>query len=594
MCGFFFEFSNNLTKKNSSQISQFKNELYKRGPDNFKYINEKKFFVAFSRLSIQDLNNRSNQPFTDKKKRYLLIFNGELYNFLELKKNLENEGIKFNTKSDTEVLFNLIIYKGIKYTLNVIRGMFSFIFLDKKKNIFYGARDHFGQKPFYYSKSKTNFLASTNIKPILDNLKSSSKELDLDSVNKYFLSSGIISVSKTFFKNISTLPAGSYFKFHNNKFKINKYFNLYNCIKKNKILMYRKKNQDELLKILDTKLNNAIKRHLLSDAKIGVTCSGGIDSSLILFYLSKIKNNFKVFSNKTPDIEKLSSIVPKIIELNNISKKKSYFIKQYKKDYFKDLYKLTKSNLFPARWGGGPPMKKLCGFAKSKKIKVLLGGDGVDEYFCGYQSFKKTLNKKNKSHNLHEILTLKGNSKMHKNYYEKIINSKKKITKKISFVKDKKEKKVIINSLLDIEFFLQSCTLPHADEYSMSESIELRSPFLDLDLVEFCLNLPLKYKINKENKFINKYLFRKLAKKHYGKFIDRKKEGTRNFSKFISNKKFWNFQNFKILKRIKVDKDLSYKEIFKLINLEILLRTTTQDLKNIDTIFSKRGANELL
>ncbi len=128
----------------------------------------------------------------------------------------------------------------------------------------------------------------------------------------------------------------------------------------------------------------------------------------------------------------------------------------------------------------------------------------------------------------------------------------------------------------------------------MSESIEVRSPFLDLDLVEFCINLPLKCKIYNVNKFKNKYLFRKLAIKNYGNFINRKKEGTRNYSKFISNKKFWNFKNFKILKKIKVQENLSYKEIFKLINLEILLRTLNKDLRNIKTIFTKKGIRELI
>lgn len=595
MCGFFFEYSNNLIKRNSSQISKLKDELYKRGPDNFKYINEKKFFVAFSRLSIQDLHSRSNQPFTDKKNRFILLFNGELYNFIELKKKLIDQGIKFNTKSDTEVLFNLIVFRGIKHTLSVIRGMFSFVFIDKKKNIFYGARDHFGQKPFYYSKSKDNFQASTNIKPILENLNFKSKELDLESVQQYFFSSGgLITPSKTFFKNISTLPAGNYFEFRNNKFKLKKYFNCYDLINKNKFLKYRKKNKNELLKILDMKLDKAIKRHILSDAKIGITCSGGIDSSLIAFYNSKLTKNFKIFTNKSAGIENLSLIVPKIIKLNKIDKKKLFFIKQYKKEYFKGLYELTKSNFFPAKWGGGPPMKKLCRFARKQGIKVLLGGDGIDEYFCGYLTFKKIFENQNKKNNLHEILNIKKKLHVHKNYYKPIINSKKKIIKRISFIKDKKEKQLITNSLLDTEFFLQSCTLPHIDEFSMSESIEVRSPFLDLDLVEFCINLPLKCKIYNVNKFKNKYLFRKLAIKNYGNFINRKKEGTRNYSKFISNKKFWNFKNFKILKKIKVQENLSYKEIFKLINLEILLRTLNKDLRNIKTIFTKKGIRELI
>ena len=239
-------------------------------------------------------------------------------------------------------------------------------------------------------------------------------------------------------------------------------------------------------------------------------------------------------------------------------------------------------------------MKKLCRFVRRQGIKVLLGGDGLDEYFCGYRTFKKIFENQNKKNNLHEIISMKKKFNHKKSYYKSIIDSKKKITNKISFIKDEKEKKLITNSLLDTEFFLQSCTLPHVDQFSMSESIEVRSPFLDLDLVEFCVNLPLKYKINNVNKFINKFLFRELAIKNYGKFIDRKKEGTRNYSKFISNKNFWNLKNFQILKKIKVHESLSYKEIFKLINLEILLRTLNKDLKNIKTIFSKKGIRELM
>ena len=128
----------------------------------------------------------------------------------------------------------------------------------------------------------------------------------------------------------------------------------------------------------------------------------------------------------------------------------------------------------------------------------------------------------------------------------------------------------------------------------MTESIDLRSPFLDLDLVKFCLNLPLKYKVNKINKFINKYLFRRLAIRNYGKFINKEKEGTRNFSRFISNKEFYNFEKFTILKKVKLDNYFSEKEIFKLVNLEILQRILDKKSKNIENIFIRKGIQKLL
>ena len=167
---------------------------------------------------------------------------------------------------------------------------------------------------------------------------------------------------------------------------------------------------------------NAIKKHIISDAKIGITCSGGIDSSLIFYYVKKIKKDFKVFVNKSRGIEKLSQIVLKISKINNFKKEKVFFINQYKKEYFKGLCELTKYNLFPARWGGGPPMKKLCKIASKKKIKVLIGGDGVDEYFCGYNTFEKIIKNKNEKNNLQKILKIKNISVVQKKFYNPILN----------------------------------------------------------------------------------------------------------------------------------------------------------------------------
>ena len=594
MCGYLFHNSKNIIKRNKSEISVIKDYLTSRGPDNFSYIQKKNFSMFFSRLSIIDQNKRSNQPFTDNKKKYFMVFNGEIYNFIELKKKLINDGVIFNTKSDTEVLFKLIIYKGIRETLSVIKGMFSFVFYDVKKNKIYGARDHFGQKPFYFHHSKNNFLASTNIRPILENINN--KKLNYDSMKQYLCSSGLIPVNKTFFSGISTLPAGSYITINRNSFVIKKYFKPLDMFNKKKYSTFKNMDDKSIIKILDHKIKKAVERHLISDAKIGITLSGGIDSALIIKYANLLNKKILTLTNTSKGIERLSKIVPKILKKNNISKRRSYFIKQNKNKYIGRLSKLVHNSLFPARWGGGPPMNKLCEYAKKKNIKVILGGDSLDEYFCGYKTFNHRLFANNK-YGLHDKLLINKNFGIKKNttdkFYNKIIESKKKISKKIAFIKDKKERSIIINTFLDTEFFLQSCTLPHADEYSMNDSIEMRSPFLDFDLVEFCLNLPSKFKVSKQNNLKNKFIIKKLAIKKYGKFIDNAKEGTRNYSKYISNKKFWNFNKFKILKKIRINKNLHYKEIFKLINLEILLRATLSNNFNyLRDIVTYRGLRE--
>lgn len=597
MCGFFFETTNNLKKKNIKEIKQLKSDLERRGPDKFKYIEKHNFSVFFSRLSIIDRKGRSDQPFTDKHKRYYLIFNGEIYNYIQIKDQLKNDGIKFNTKSDTEVLFKLIIFKGIEKSLKIIQGMFSFIFYDRKEKKIFCARDHFGQKPFYYHKSKNKFLASTNIKPILRKIEK--KTLNKDSVIQYLSSkfNGLIEVNNTMFEQISVLPAGSYLYYYKDKIKIKKYFNTVDLFSKKKYLKLNKMSKDQIISLLDSKIEKAVKNHLISDTKIGVTCSGGIDSSLVTKYAHKQNKKIYVLTNTSKGIEKLSKQVPKILENNKINKKNICFIEQKKKEYLKYLIKLIQFNCTPARWASGPPMGKLCNIAKKKKIKVILGGDGVDEYFCGYNSFFNSLNKRN-FNGLHDILILKTdkdfNKKIINKFYKNIIFSKKKISKKINFIKSNLEKKIITNSLLDTEYFLQLCPLPHSDEYSMYESIEMRNPFLDLELVELCLNLPGKFKISKNNKFKNKFMLRQLAIRKYGNYIDKDKEGTRNYGKFISNKNFWNFDNFIILNTIKFQREFSFREIFKLINLEIFLR---ENLKNnsdyLNEILTKEGLKKL-
>ena len=359
MCGFFFETTEKIKKKNLKEINELKDDLFRRGPDKSKFIQKKNFFIYFSRLSIIDKKDRSDQPFTDNKKRYYLIFNGEIYNYLEIKKKLKKEGITFNTTSDTEVLFRLIIFKGMEETLKIIQGMFSFVFYDSIKKETFCARDHFGQKPFYYHKSKKEFLVSTNILKILKKLNK--KTINKDSVAQYLSTkiNGLISTNKTFFKEVSVLPAGCYIYIKRNKIKINRYFNAADLFDKKKYLSLKKMDEKEILSLLDLKIERAVSKHLISDTKIAVTCSGGIDSSLVTKYAYKQNKNIKVITNKSEGIEKLSKLVPKIVKSNRIGKKKVYFIDQNKNEYLEYLIRLIKFNCTPARWASGPTMAKL-------------------------------------------------------------------------------------------------------------------------------------------------------------------------------------------------------------------------------------------
>ena len=582
MCGYIL--SNTKNKKKFLSVRKY---ILRRGPDNQNYKKINKCHLYHSRLKIIDIKSRSNQPFTDKDKKYFLIFNGEIYNFLQL---IDKYKIKIKTTSDTEILFFLLKNFGLKETLREIKGMFSFTFLDVKKNIIYCARDHFGQKPLYYTNDKI-FSCSTSIKPLTKLIKN--LEFDQDCVEFYLNSSGILPINKTVYKNILALPAGNYLKYNLNikKLTIREYFHPSDLISKDYNLFLSKQSNSFLKKNLKKKIYNAVKNCLISDVKVGTLLSGGIDSSIITYYANKIEPKITSFTGISNGIEKIpQEIVPQIIK--KIKLKNPKFIEHYPHNYIDKLFELITTSYSPSRWGGGVPMSRICKVAKKNNIKVLLSGDAIDEICGGYKTFSQTkLETKNTYHQILEVNIKNNLVSKYKNFLEK---NRQRIKDRFSHLKSKKEINKQILFIEDINIFLQTCTLPHGDEYSMHESIELRNPYLDLDLVYFLTNLPSKYKSQILNVNDNgKKLFKVIAEEIYGKKINKEKEGTRNFSKKISNQIFWDLNKFKFLKKykIKINKLNNYKMLFKTINLEILYQYSILKNKkfNINSILSNCG-----
>ena len=573
MCGYILS-----TIKNKKKFLSLKKYIIHRGPDSQNYKKINNCLLYHSRLKIIDIKSRSNQPFTDKEKKHFLLFNGEIYNYLELK---DKFNIKINTSSDTEILFFLLKNYGLKKTLKEIKGMFSFVFFDVQQNIISGARDHFGQKPLYFTKNSP-FSCSTNIKPLTKLIKKIS--FDKDSINFYLNSSGILPINKTIYKNILSLPAGNYFRYNLNtkNLIIKEYFHPSDLISKKYSLFLKKKDNSFIKKELKLKILQAVKNCLISDVKVGTLLSGGIDSSLITYFARKINPRINSFTGTSEGIEKIpKKIVPKIIKKIKLINPK--FVVHKSNDYIKKLYELVTRSYSPSRWGGGVPMSNICKVAKKNKIKVLLSGDGVDELCGGYKTFSKIdLNFKN---NYHQIIDVRNQNRLVNKYKKFLIKNRKKIEKKIFFIKLKKEKMKQVLFIEDTNIFLQTCTLPHGDEYSMHESIELRNPFLDLNLVYFLTNLESKHKSQIKNFDNNgKKLFKDIAEKIFGKMINQDKEGTRNYSSKISNKVYWNFNKFKIFKKYKIKQNNldNNKKIFKIINLEILYRYSILKERNFN------------
>jgi len=582
MCGYILS-----TIQNKEKFLSLRKYIFHRGPDsqNFKKIND--CFLYHSRLKIIDINSRSNQPFTDKEKKHYLLFNGEIYNFLELK---DKFNIKINTSSDTEILFFLLKNYGLDLTLKEIKGMFSFAFLDIKKNVVICARDHFGQKPLYYTKNSL-FSCSTNIKPLTELIKK--VEFNKKCVEFYLNSSGILPTTETIYKNIFSLPAGNYLTYNLNtkKLSIKEYFHPSDLVSKKYNSFLLKKNNTFLEKNLKLKISQAVKNCMVSDVKVGTLLSGGIDSSLVTYYAKKIDPNIKSFTGISEGIEMIpKKVVPRIVKKLRLIKPK--FVYHKPNNYIERLHDLITKTYSPSRWGGGIPMSNICNIAKKNKTKVLLSGDAVDELCGGYKTFLNiNLNSKD---NYHQIIDVNGNNKLIIDYKKFLKKNRNKIEKKFYFIKSKKEKKKQVLFLEDTNIFLQTCTLPHGDEYSMHESIELRNPYLDMDLVKFLINLNSKHKSQIKNFNNNgKNLFKIIAEKIFGKIINQNKEGTRNYAIKISNKIYWDLNKFKIFKKYKISRDkmINEKIFFKILNLEILYRHSVLKQKNFSfsLILSKIG-----
>jgi len=507
--------------------------LKSRGPDyqSSLKVNDNLIF-GHTRLSIIDLSDASNQPFI--KDDFYLTFNGEIFNYLEIKNELELNGYVFKTSSDTEVLLNSYIEWGVE-CVKKFNGMWAFSIYDRKKNILFCSRDRYGIKPFYYHLDDKSFIFSSNIKSILSIKKGI--EPNLESINDFLYKGRLADSEQTWFKGISRLLPGHNLIYDFNKISINKYYSL-------KFKFNSNLNFKEALKKLDDLLEDSIKLRMRSDVEISSTLTSGIDSSTIVSYMKKGKvkfNTYTVYSEKSS----FSDLDKTFFQDKDINLDESNFINLFKdnntnpvkiklsnSNYLKDLknciYSIESGHASPAIVGIFNLYKKV----HKDKIKVLMEGQGADEILGGYvtdlffiviwdliknlkfNKLIKYIKSIKRYYSLKAVILSQFNLLLKSNffYYLKIYISKSNVSKKIIFnkidhhqnVSHKHQTQVLSNLLL------------YGDSLSMSKSVETRFPFLDYRLVDFCNSLPLSYKIKNHK---GKYILREVANKYLPKDI---------------------------------------------------------------------------
>lgn len=552
-----------------------------RGPDFESLHFGDGFAVGHTRLSIIDLSPEANQPFWDASQRWALSYNGEIYNYLEIRADLLRAGRRLRTQSDTEVLLESILHFGLEPTLARVRGMFAFVLYDTASGELIAARDHFGQKPLYYLKEGGAVAIASDVRSLVD-LRGRT-EPDLTSYAVYLCPAGedgtrgVFHRDRTFFEGIRMLPAGHMLVGRPGSISIKEYFNTWSLFDAEALERNRGREREDCKAELKHHLSRAVARHLVSDVPVGVLLSGGIDSTLAFWFAHEMTDDLTAFTKISPGIEEIPlTVVPKVLERRPAS---TYFSLQRSTDYVAELQSFVRASGAPSRWGGGPPMLRLCRDARRNGVYVLLGGDCADEYLGGYSHYEAIAAEPSPDLFAPAQLTALDaaspfyDAERAREYEDGERAIRRRIVARLESVADPTERALHAALLHDTSSFLQTCNLPHSDAYSMMTSVELRNPMLDLDLVAFAVNLPTGLRAGRHpSGHFGKTLLRDLADDEIGPFMNVKKEGTRNYAMAMARPEYWHLNRFAIGQMFRIPQGLTRRTIIRLVNLELFHR----------------------
>ena len=547
MCGILgYSLHSDCEILDKSIIESAISQIHHRGPDNtgFWFNNDQRIGLAHKRLSILDISDDGNQPMVNSHSDMVISFNGEIYNYQEIKRELIALGYSFNSSSDTEVL--LCAYEAWGTDMfKFLEGMFAFVICDLKKNKLLLVRDGAGEKPLFYSLVNKSIFFSSEIKALLD-FPVIDRDINIDGLNHLF-SRGYSSHTQSIFSNILKLDAGNYLEYdmQTRKTKISEFWSLEQKMQESspsKTSIHR--NPDYLISKLENLLESSIDKQLNADVPVGMLLSGGVDSSILVALAARNRNQLDTFTVKFAD---------------HASHDESLHAKQIAEKFGCTHHEIEASSFHPSifdelsEFYDDPIFDTsmiptfLLAQSVSKHLKVAIGGDGGDELFGGYPHYNKLLSIHQKTKyvpfflrkNIAAILSsfmptgFKGKqtlsfygtdlSKHYPNIAEfynfddrkSIFNNKNINIKKIGFSSRAQtlEQLDIIDrgTFFDFQNYLREDLLVKIDRASMANSLEIRSPFLDKSLVEFAFTeIPSSLKVSQGQR---KILLKQLAEK---------------------------------------------------------------------------------
>lgn len=522
MCGIVGNIVFDAQDRKEGSLQKAIHQLNRRGPDFASSYATSSGGLGHARLSIIDTTNGANQPMSDVTGRYTIVFNGEIYNYLEIKKGLESKGVLFSTQSDTEVLLQLYIQKG-KEALQDLDGFFAFCIYDKKKETYFIARDRFGIKPLLYYQDKEQFIFGSEMKTILQ--FPIDKTVDRASLTQFF-QFNYIPEPNTIFTSVKKLLPGHFIEIKGKSVKIERYYTYY---------INQETNQDSYTiakkKVRDL-LESSVEKRMVADVPIGSFLSGGIDSSIIATISSRLTKNLHTFSIGFKDEPYFDETKYARLVADKIKSEHTVFSLS-NNDLYEHFEQVLDYIDEPFADSSAINVFLLSKYTK-EQVTVALSGDGADELFSGYnkhealriasqKSFKNALIKTGKP--FYQLIPQSrqnklGNFARQLDKYAKglSLSQKDRYIAWASFIDEEKANNLVkdnltfgqrnstllpfdidsMNAVLyaDFNLVLTNDMLRKVDSMSMANSLEVRTPFLQHDLVEYVFSLPEHYKID--------------------------------------------------------------------------------------------------
>jgi len=507
MCGICGVLKFDNSQFNDVKLTKLMNSIANRGNDSKGIYKEKNIFLGHHRLSIIDTSDKSNQPM--KINDLVIIFNGVIYNYKNIRKNLITKGHVFNSSGDTEVIIRSYIEYGSK-CVNYLDGVFSFAIYDTKKNNLFIARDRIGIKPLYYSLNQNELRFSSSMNGLIN--KDENIQLNPIALQYQFTLHSVVPAPHTIISGIQKLEPGHTLKItQSGESYLNKYFDI------NEVEIKEKKEQ-EIIEHSTYLLKKAVEKRInIADVPVGILLSGGLDSSLITALAKMFKDKLDTYSIGFNTVNE---------EIGNEFYYSDLVAKDFKTSHIKynidddELFNnldLVISNMSEPMFSQDSSAFFLLSNRVSNNNKVVLSGQGADEVFGGYFWYQQIMNEKN----------LNGIDTLSKYYFDRSFNNYKNIINEkyvdgnyvhADISKTMNQMNPTLSTLdkvfrLELSMFIIDDPVKRVDNMTMSHALEARVPFLDIDLIMFMLSVKGSDKIKNTSKYYLKKLSEGFLKK---------------------------------------------------------------------------------